>query len=349
MTDFKSHFKKPISHAVAVLISDVHYNLQTLPLADAAMRQAIDKANSLSVPLIVAGDLHDSKANMRAECVNAMQETFSLAKVQPIVLRGNHDSVNEKSKEHALNHLAGLVHIIEDGVTGPCKDLNNIYLIPYQHSAGELKFLLEHVPPKSTIIMHQGITGSNSGEYIQDKSAITKDDVIGYRVISGHYHIRQTIDLPDRGQWDYIGNPYTLNYGEAKDPEKGFQILMDDGSLEFVPTNLRKHVILELEATKESTRGFQAHPVNKNDLVWVKVRGTKEQLLATPPTKSSLCYMLGIDNLKLDLIPTDTETQAPANKQELTQAELLDSMIDSLTNTSDDIKSRLKSKWKDLK
>ena len=56
----------------AVLISDVHYSLQTLPLADKVMRMAIDKANSLGVPLIVAGDLHDTKANMRAECVNAM-------------------------------------------------------------------------------------------------------------------------------------------------------------------------------------------------------------------------------------------------------------------------------------
>lgn len=63
----------------AVLISDIHYNIQTLPLADAAVNMAITKANQLGVPLIVCGDLHDTKANLRGECVNAMLETFSRA------------------------------------------------------------------------------------------------------------------------------------------------------------------------------------------------------------------------------------------------------------------------------
>ena len=39
--------KKP----VAVIISDVHYSLKTLELADAAMRLAIAKANNLDVPV----------------------------------------------------------------------------------------------------------------------------------------------------------------------------------------------------------------------------------------------------------------------------------------------------------
>ena len=65
------------TNPVAILISDVHYNINTLKLADAAMQMAIDEANKLSVPLIVAGDLHDTKANLRGECVNAMLSTFS--------------------------------------------------------------------------------------------------------------------------------------------------------------------------------------------------------------------------------------------------------------------------------
>jgi len=184
------------------------------------------------------------------------------------------------------------------------------------------------------LIMHQGITGSNSGEYIQDKSAITKDDVAGMRVISGHYHARQTIELPDGGKWDYIGNPYTTNFGEANDPPKGFQILMDDGSLEFVPTNLRKHVVMELDLSRYEQ--FVNNPNFGDDLVWLKVKGTKEQLANFK--KPFDC--------RLDLIPLDTVTQASA--QNLTQTELLDQLIDSLTNTSDESKARLKQTWKDL-
>jgi DNA repair exonuclease SbcCD nuclease subunit len=324
---------------IAVLTSDVHYNVQTLPLADAAMRQAIAKANSLNVPLIVAGDLHDTKANLRAECINAIQETFASADIQPYVLRGNHDSVNEKSIEHALNFLAGLAVIVDIPQFHPTLNLN---LIPYQYDPLVFKTLVSH----GTInIVHQGITGSHSGEYIQDKSAITRQDVAGFRVISGHYHTRQTIDLPNGSKWDYIGNPYTLNYGEANDPEKGFQILMDDGSLEFVPTNLRKHIVLEQSV-------YDVEGPNKSfsdkDLVWVKLSGTKEELISY--NKGKVSRQFGISQpFRLDLISTDTETQVPDNKQNMTQGELLDSLIDSLTNTSDDVKGRLKNKWKDLK
>ena len=99
---------------VAVLISDVHYNLNNLKLADAAMRQATDKAQILGVPFIVAGDLHDTKANLRGECVNAILETFSHLKLKALVLVGNHDKINEKSEDNALGFLEGHVNFICD-------------------------------------------------------------------------------------------------------------------------------------------------------------------------------------------------------------------------------------------
>ncbi len=341
---------------IAVLISDVHYNLQTLPLADASMRQAIAKANDLHVPVIVAGDLHDSKANMRAECVNAMLKTFNEVKTECFILIGNHDLINEKSDTNSLEFLDELnsrIWLVRENMHAYQA---SVVCIAYHSDTEKLKKLIKSLHPNYAgfpLIMHQGITGSNSGEYIQDKSAISKQDVSGLRIISGHYHQRQTIDLPDGGKWDYIGNPYTLNYGEANDPEKGFRILMQDGSLEFVPTDLRRHHIHEFIAQPCKERMVEIisqsfYSSNVNDLVWAKVRGPKECL--NKITKKYIRkHFMHSDNFKLDLIPTDTETKAPDNKKELTQAELLDSMIDSLTNTSDDVKDRLKSKWKDLK
>src|SRR5579862_1378127 len=99
--------------SLAVLVSDVHYNVHTLKLADAAMRMAIVKANKLEVPLIVAGDLHDTKANLRGECVNAMIETFKQCNKPPYIIVGNHDRINEKSHEHSLNFLAPYCHIVD--------------------------------------------------------------------------------------------------------------------------------------------------------------------------------------------------------------------------------------------
>lgn len=328
----------------AILISDVHYNINTLTLADAAMRQAIDKANDLQIPLIVAGDLHDTKANLRGECVNAMIQTFKLCKVKPYILRGNHDQINEKSQEHSLNFLAPYASIVTE-MQRILSPLNSVVALPYQHSPELFKEKLSLLLPYQKLICHQGVNKANSGEYVQDKSAITTDDVVGRRVISGHYHTRQTIDLPDGGKWDYIGNPYSLNFAEANDPPKGFQILYDDGSLEFVPTNLRKHVVIEVQANGHSfsINSNQILP-NKDDLVKVKAYGTKENLSFLD--KKSLSNFLRNVPFKLDLIPTEVEEFKTPIKP-LTNQELLDSIIDN-SQTSDEGKSRIKNLWRGM-
>ena len=324
-----------INKPTAVLISDVHYNLQTLPLADAAMRQVITKANELQVPLIVAGDVHDTKANLRAECVNAMIETFKELDTIAYVLVGNHDKTNEKSTDNALNFLAAANTLI---FIGPEKIPGKFNLIPYQSDPATFKKALI---PKYINIAHQGLSGTNSGEYIQDRTAITPNDAAGLRVISGHYHTRQTINLPDGGKWDYIGNPYTLNFAEANDPEKGYQILYSDGSLEFVPTNLRKHVIY--------TNLYTPIKHSAQDLVWVKLDGTKEELAKINKAYAAEALRI-MQPFKFDKIEIQSNFQSDmeATMKSLTKAEHLDLLIDINEDISKDRKEVLKSLWKAL-
>lgn len=344
-----------MSKPKAVLISDIHYNITTLPVADAALRQAVSKANELRVPLIIAGDLHDTKANLRGECVSAMLETFKLANERPYLLIGNHDRINEKSVEHSLTFLERYANIVNRHRYGKShtKLWGSMELIPYHHDPEELRRRLKNTTPGSTLIMHQGINGSNSGEYIQDKSAINKEDVADFRVISGHYHTRQDIKIGRPGEgavglWSYIGNPYTLNFGEANDPEKGFQILMDDGTLEFVPTNLRKHVVIEMNALSETMFNLiQADTEERlEDLILVKLRGPKAVL--DKATKTQIARSLKIPgSFRLDLIPDDETLTAPETKN-LSQPELLDQIIESISSAMPDQKQRLKTLWKDL-
>ena len=342
-----------MSNPIAVLISDVHYNVHTLSLADAGMRQAITKANELNIPLIVAGDLHDTKANMRAECVNAMIETFSLCKTPCYIPRGNHDQIHEKSTEHALNFLrTNNITIVDVPIWSPELNLN---LIPYQSESKKMLELLQDITPKeSIIIIHQGCQGSNMGDYVQDHSALPKECFADFRVISGHYHTKQDIvcGKPRKGQvglFSYIGNPYTLGFGEANDPSKGFQILMDDGTLKFVPTNLRRHIILNVETMPNGTNyqitgKILLEDVRDIDLVWVKFRGTKEQLLTI--NKEKVTRILKLKDFRLDLIPLDTETELSGDSGKLPQTDTLDNLIDSMNNTSDERKARLKDLWR---
>lgn len=328
-------------YPVAILISDIHYNVNTLSIADSATRQAVNRANELNVPIISCGDMHDSKANLRGECVNAIIETMKLCKVKPYVLVGNHSRLNEKSKQHALNFLEPYCIIVDEPMDMP---LTGAHGIPYYHDPDELRSYLKTISKSSTLIMHQGLTGSKSGDYIQDKSAIRPEDVAGMRVISGHYHTRQYIPLPGGGLWSYVGNPYTLNFAEANDPSKGYQILMDDGTLEFVPTNLRKHVVIELEANQD-LKSAKLPDITLEDLVLVKLKGTKTQL--SNINKQDIRLDLGLGDFRLDLIPTDTTISSTTEKP-LSQNELLDSMIDRLNDSGEDQKIRLKELWKGL-
>jgi len=332
-----------MSKAIAVLISDVHYSLATVKLADAAMNLAIEKANELLVPLIVTGDLHDTKANIRGECIKAMLATFNQCKLKPIVITGNHDLINERSKEHSLEFLKVCCHVVDEPI-----HMMDRYFIPYMHDIVALKAHLKTIPAGSTILMHQGLLGSNTGEYFNDKTALNpNDDLASYRVISGHYHTRQTISLPDGGVFHYVGNPYTLTFGEANGPPKGFQILYDNNTLEFIPTNLRKHVIYELTANHSGVSYTDCINHNPGDLVYCRIRGSSDQL--SKITRSEVAKALNLEHVRLDLIPIEVVVQpsqvsAQGNSSEI----LMDSMIDSLINTEDRRKIRLKGLWKDL-
>ena len=340
-----------MSNPVAVLISDIHYNLQTLPVADAALRQAVDKANELDVPLIIAGDLHDTKANLRAECVNAMRKTLEhlIDREGSALMVGNHDKINEKSKDNALSFVDEFIPVYSGREPIEVDD-KDLYIIPYQHDLDAFKAYLDTVPKGSTIIMHQGVHAALSGEYIRDHTAVPKEWLKDYRVISGHYHTRQTIRTnpePQRGYvglLDYIGNPYTLNYAEVNDPPKGFQILNNDGSLTFVPTNLRQHIIFDIPIDRLEAYAPAINP-SPDDLVWVKIKGPSDRLAKL--TKSDVAAALNLkSNFKFDMIPEGIVTQALV--KEVPPNELLDQLIDSIENADDTRKERLKTLWKSL-
>jgi DNA repair exonuclease SbcCD nuclease subunit len=332
----------------AVLISDIHFNISTLEVADTAMRLAIAKANELNVRLIVTGDLHDTKANIRGECITRLLATFRMCKTPALVIRGNHDSINEKSSAHSLDFLNR-----EAKIVATPEQVGDFYCIPYQHSPEDFKAVLTNIPKCSTILCHQGVTGSNTGHYMQDNSKIPLEWVKDYRVISGHYHQRQTIhsygSIPPgmstngpKGFWDYVGNPYTLTFGEVNDPEKGFQILYEDGSLEFVPTNLRRHRIIEMSSFE-----FPTFEHTSEDILWFKVSGQSDDLSTYKKEWIKNEYGLTQD-FKLDLIPTDTVSEEVQDTVIGTQQELLDTIIDKLENIDKDRKLRLKALWKGL-
>ncbi len=328
---------------VAVLISDVHYNPTTLAVADAAMRQAINKANELKVPFIVAGDLHDTKALLRGECVKAMIETFQTIEGRSYVLIGNHDKINEKGVDHSLEFLKPYTDIVQS----PVSDVNGATLIPYYSDSSALQAFLDTLPKSSTLIMHQGLQTAHMGHYIVDKTSLPKESFADFRVISGHYHLAQDIKCgrPRKGAvglFSYIGNPYSLNFGEANDGPKGFQILFDDGLMEQVHTKLRKHVVIECAWNELDNARGRARP---DDLVWLKVKGPQSEL-AKLKKRDIGEVTIGHSNFKLDLIPIDS-SKIEDKADGLQDTEILDMLIGAMPD-SEEQKKYLKSLWREI-
>ena len=199
------------------------------------------------------------------------------------------------------------------------------------------------------IICHQGVYGADMGEYVQDKSAVPAEWLEGRRVVSGHYHKAQTIKCGDTGVWDYIGSPYTITFAEANDGPKGFRVLYSDGSLEQVPTNLRRHCIAEIEHRPDGwliTQGPCADEVVPSDLLWLKVKGPSLELAKV--NKKWLAESFGFKGgYKLDKIPTDAPTLAPQELENKTNPELMDLLIDS-SEESDETKKELKTLWRSI-
>ncbi len=331
------------NNPIAVAISDVHYDLNTLDLADAAMNQAIDLANEHNIPVLVNGDLHNTKSHLRSECVRRMVLTFKRCKIPAIINIGNHDKDNEKSETHALEFLRPYCTIVDK----PTKNLIPYWtIIPYHHDADVLRKYLKTLPKKSRLFMHQGVIGSDAGEYIQDRSALNKEDLSSFVVISGHYHKSQTFELPKGGEFTYIGNPFSLNFGEAGHPDKGFILLLDDGTFERFETTLRKHIKIDIKVGDLDHPDLWQYNYNESDLLWVRVHGDSEYLKLSKQEIARLMEIKG--DFKLELIPTVVESELSKAEKNQSPEKLLEVMIENATGLSEIQRKRIEALRKDL-
>lgn len=315
-----------MSKPIAVIAGDIHYNLKNLELANTLTRMAIQCANELKVPFVANGDTQDQKAMLRAECVNAMIDTFKTAKIKPYVNIGNHDMVNNKGRDHALNFLRPYAHVIE--TSQYINDLK-VYIIPYHDDIEELRSYLKTLPPKSTLILHQGLTGSDMGEYIKDHSALNPDDLKDFTSILSHYHNHQVIKCGDNLA-TYVGSGYTQSFGEAYDNSKGFGVLYDDGELEFITSNLRRHLAYDLEVNDMmNTRGV--FDINKDDLVRIRLSGPQHLLNEIDKQdfldKFKLPVNTKIEKINTEIIKTTATLSIQHNK--------FHAIITNIVNSSD--------------
>lgn len=317
------------TNKLAVLISDIHFNLNNLELASQSLIAALNKAKEFKVPLVVAGDLNDTKAIIRAEVANRIIQILEDSPVPIAILEGNHDKINEKGIGHGLNYLAPYAEIIDS--TRSWKGLN---FVPYKTSNEQfVKQINRH---DGIVICHQGFKGAFMGDYIQDHSSVDVDAVKDFRVFSGHYHRHQTL-----GTVTYIGSPYTITFGEANDGLKGFISINSDGTFERYILDLRRHIIAEIPGNEANLQ--YARP---EDLIWIKLKGIRSEL--DKITKADIAKQYNLDmNFRFDKICIEQDKLEEKSESNLSDAKIMDDIIDKLSD-SDEHKHALKHTWRDL-
>lgn len=329
---------KMTSKPLFVGISDLHFNLQNLRVATQCLYKAINVAEQLQIPLVIAGDTNDTKGSLRAEIVNCLIEILSSTKILVYVIVGNHDLINEKGEEHSLNFLKPYAVVIDE----PKWDhYSNFFMIPYQSDKDKLVEILKTVPNDIITVMHQGFLGAHMGEYIKDTSSIDTARVAHLKVFSGHYHTHQTI-----GTITYFGTAYTTSFSEASDPKKGFLVVNSDGSYDKVYTKVRKHIITDLQVDEIDFTALQVSSVESFSINLVKLRlyGPKEKLNVLD---IKLLHQLTSNPamLKIEKIYSEVKIPAEISLNTKSVATKFDDLIDNAYPKTADV---LKTTWKSV-
>lgn len=321
---------------IAVITGDVHFTLQTLDLATAVLRQGLHVANHIQVPFILNGDTLDGKAIVRGEIMNRLLEIVKSSPVEIIINTGNHDLLSAKAEESALNFLAPYCTVVRSPVA-----YRGFNFIPYQITTEKMQQALALFAPGETLIVHQGVQDAFLGHYVQDTTSLPRDAFSDFRVIASHYHRRQDIACGDR-TFSYIGSPYSITFTEAEDGPKGINILYNNGDLELVPTNLRKHVKV-LRPVSEVMLPIPG--LKPTDLLWLQVSGPYSELEKLDKAAVGQAH-LGHQNFKLEKLSTDAKIEIPGQSA-MSNSELLDEVIEAGTETKS-VKAELKSFWRTL-
>lgn len=326
-----------MSEPACVCVSDIHWGLSTLNEARQATAGALSIAEDMGVPLCILGDLNDTKDVLRGKVLNAIIEIFEPAKVKIYVLIGNHDKQHEKSQEHSLNCLRPYATIVDRACA--VEFMEKAAFLPYQSSNVDFIENLSRIKPGWTVFMHQGVRGARMGEYVVDNSSVDPTVLAPYNCISGHYHQHQTV-----GTLTYIGSPYTISFAEAGDGPKGCLVVNHDGTWrrELFPS-IRRHLIVEGDLRIP----MLSLAVGREDLVWLKLRGTQAQL-DTVDKRALGLHLFRREDYKLDLIYDEQDQVGTKTGTEIgtkSDADVLDGLID---NSPYDDKDTLKALWRDL-
>lgn len=246
--------------AVAILVNDVHLDKNNGELVKDIFNQLSSLCHERSVNEIwVGGDVFTNRSGQPLSCLTTWKEILEDLRDEGILIRvipGNHDKTDADDERSYLDvYSEQCLYSV-----GTCVSVDGLDVIFVPYFKDE-KWLEEwkkadvkrNKKRPAVLVTHMGFDGVANNDGSKVESIIKPLMFSDYKgVLIGHYHNASKIAK----NVFYTGSAYQNNYGENI-TDKGFTIVYNDGSTEFVASKFPKYIKQVISADdKESLQNL---------------------------------------------------------------------------------------------
>ena len=233
-----------MKQASFLLMNDIHVSKDNISEFQDNWNEALEICKSQKIKeIIVGGDMFQSRSSQTLDVLLAVKHALiqtRYAGVRVTIAEGNHDLVNQESCD-GYNQVFSeydMVDVISDYAIIEVSDDIDLFVMSYFPENGSFVERYNDMVKtdlmlnkKNILYLHEGIRGGLSTPS-DDELPATMFKQFDC-VLVGHYHNRKKIPGTNI---EYIGSSRQHNFGE--DEEKGYTILYNDGSYQFVRNNV---------------------------------------------------------------------------------------------------------------
>jgi DNA repair exonuclease SbcCD nuclease subunit len=238
-----------------------------------------DMIEDFGMPVIILGDLFDTKEIIRGKCFNYVYKRLKASRQQFTILVGNHDWFNLDCQEHSLEALKELDNVT---IVDEPKMSMGMLFVPYYDDLNKFYEAVNNpiFDSAKTLFMHQGVIGFDYGNgFIADGNGhgeITSDKIRPFKkIISGHFH-----KFAESDNLMFLGTPFSHTFGET-DQVKYIGVFDPDyQTIELMETPFPRHRTLEIDLSEENPKKLLKSLLNEKDIFRCKLIGTEMQIKA---------------------------------------------------------------------
>ena len=243
-------------NSVAILVNDIHLNKDNVYLVKNIFDQIIDLCNERQIDDVwIGGDVFTNRSGQPLVCLSAWKDIIDKLNENEIkisVIAGNHDKTDADDNSSYLDVYSDQ-QLFSEAMCVTYGRMNVVFIPYYKDEKWLSEFNRVDVQRnknyKSILVTHIGFDGVRNNDGTEVESVIKQSLLKDYdKVLVGHYHNASHIG----SNIYYTGSAYQNNFGENI-TDKGFTIVYDDATIEFVPSIFPKYIKETVEANDKET------------------------------------------------------------------------------------------------